>query len=70
MHVSWLEILCAHIRARAMLLIECEHAQNGRTALINAAVHGRSYCVRLLLDAGADIFASDNVRFDRCTTAL
>ncbi len=43
-------------------LIACDHAQNGWTALINAAVHGRSYCVRLLLDAGADIFASDNVR--------
>jgi ankyrin repeat protein len=36
--------------------------QNGNTALIVAAEEGRADCLRLLLDSGADIEASDNVR--------
>ena len=38
------------------------HAQNGYTALILAAVNGRAGCARLLLDAGADKEAKDEVR--------
>jgi ankyrin repeat protein len=38
------------------------HAQNGRTALFYAAIKGHAECVRLLLDAGADTEAKNNVR--------
>ncbi len=38
------------------------HAQNGRTALFYAAIKGHAECVRLLLDAGADKEAKNNVR--------
>ena len=37
-------------------------AQDGRTALICAARNGRADCARLLLEAGADKSATDNVR--------
>ena len=37
-------------------------AQDGYTALIFAAMHGRADCVRLLLDAGADKDAKNEVR--------
>ena len=36
--------------------------QDGRTALICAALKGHTDCVRLLLDAGADTNATDRVR--------
>ena len=38
------------------------HAQNGKTALIQAALTGKADCVRILLDAGADKEAKDTVR--------
>ena len=38
------------------------YAQDGRTALIGAAESGDANCVRLLLDAGADTEAKNNVR--------
>ena len=37
-------------------------SQNGWTALMRAAEHGRADCVRLLIDSGADKDAKDNVR--------
>ena len=37
-------------------------AQDGRTALMFAAENGHADCARLLLDAGADKVAKDNVR--------
>jgi hypothetical protein len=37
-------------------------AQYGSTALMNAASGGHADCARLLLDAGADKNATDNVR--------
>ena len=37
-------------------------AQKGLTALMWASAHGHADCVRLLLDAGADRDAVDNVR--------
>ncbi len=37
-------------------------AQNGSTALIRAAMKGHADCARLLLDAGADTEANDEVR--------
>ena len=37
------------------------HAQDGVTALISAAYAGRTDCVRLLLDVGADKNAQDKV---------
>ncbi len=37
-------------------------AQYGRTALIYAAMEGHADCARLLLDAGADKNAANNVR--------
>ncbi len=36
--------------------------QNGRTALVWAALCGHVDCVRLLIDAGADTDVEDNVR--------
>ncbi len=42
--------------------IERRRAQQGRTALISAGFSGRVDCARLLLDAGADSNAKDNVR--------
>jgi hypothetical protein len=36
--------------------------QSGRTALIQAAQNGHTDCVRLLVQAGADKDAKDNVR--------
>jgi hypothetical protein len=36
--------------------------QNEETALIRAAVHGRTDCVRVLIDAGADKEAKNTVR--------
>ncbi len=38
------------------------HVQGGGTALKTAAIYGHADCVRLLLDAGADKNAKDNVR--------
>ena len=43
----------------------CAHAndtQDGSTALIRAAEYGRTDCVRLLVDGGADKDAKDIVR--------
>ncbi len=40
--------------------------QNGYTALIEAAHKGHADCVRLLIDAGADKDAKDEVRVGRC----
>jgi ankyrin repeat protein len=37
-------------------------SQNGYTALMHAAGFDRAECVRLLIDAGADKDAKDNVR--------
>ena len=39
-----------------------EHAQDEMTALLWAAMEGHADCVRLLLDAGADKDAKNNVR--------
>ncbi len=39
------------------------HAQIGMTALMNSASGGHVDCMRVLLDAGADKEAKDNVRF-------
>ena len=41
-------------------------SQYGDTALICAAYWGRAECVRLLIDAGADKDATNNVRIGRC----
>ena len=41
-------------------------SQWGRTVLGNAADRGRADCARLLIDAGANIHARDNVRVGRC----
>ncbi len=40
--------------------------QDGRTALMCAADIGYADCVRMLLDAGADKEAKDNVRYQYC----
>ncbi len=45
---------------------EVMHTQDGYTALIHAASNGHAACVRLLLDAGADKEAKDNVRVICC----
>ena len=37
-------------------------SQGGWTALMRAAIEGHADCVRLLLDAGADMDAKHNVR--------
>jgi ankyrin repeat protein len=41
-------------------------SQNGWTALIRAAERGRTDCVRLLIDAGADKDVRNNVRIGHC----
>ena len=38
-------------------------AQDGLTALMRAAANGHAECMRLLLDAGTDKEAKNNVRF-------
>jgi ankyrin repeat protein len=43
-------------------IFEHVHAQMGFTALMMAAEDGHIDCVRLLLDAGADKNAEENVR--------
>ena len=45
-------------------------AQLGQTALIRAAGNGHAECVRLLLDAGADTNAKDEVRAHAGTGVL
>ena len=40
----------------------CTHAQGGNTALILAGWNGHADSTQLLLDAGADKNAKDNVR--------
>ncbi len=42
-------------------LLEEIDSQSGRTALIMAAMNGHTICVRLLIDAGADMDAKDMV---------
>ena len=43
-----------------------QHAQGGDTALILVSRLGRLDCARLLLNAGADKDAKNNVRVDLC----
>ena len=45
-----------------VLAAHLARTQDGRTALMNAAIGGHVGCARLLLDAGADQEAKDNVR--------
>ena len=65
----------AHVSHRAFRLFVCHRgggggggtllfhvAQDGSTALISVAAYGRVDCARLLLDAGADTNAMNNVR--------
>jgi ankyrin repeat protein len=40
----------------------CENVQGGWTAIICAANKGRTDCVRLLLETGADTKTTDSVR--------
>ena len=49
--------VCAIVACVGIVLL----AQDGRTALIWAAIGGHADCVRLLLDAGADRNAQENV---------
>ena len=42
-----------------------EDSQDGWTALIQASVNGHTDCARLLIEAGADKEAKDNVRAGR-----
>ena len=56
----WCRCVCL-LWATALSVVS-SHAQFGFTALIGAAGGGHSDCVRLLLDAGADKNATDEVR--------
>jgi hypothetical protein len=52
-------------RAGSLCACGCESdPQCGRPALITAVVHHRTDCVRLLIDAGADMTIKDFVRVD------
>ena len=58
-------------RVCQMALAHClggfdSESQHGTTALIWAAHNGHADCVRLLIDAGADKDAKDQVRVGRC----
>jgi hypothetical protein len=44
------------------LLALCSCYQDGATALMTAAYTGHDACLRMLLDAGADVNAINNVR--------
>ena len=50
-----------HIGCAAATWLGRRRVQNGSTALIGAAADGHADCARLLLDAGADKNATDNV---------
>ena len=50
------------MRWRCVICFDESETQDGWTALICAADQGRADCVRLLIDAGADKEAADNVR--------
>ncbi len=41
-------------------------SQRGSTALMDAAWSGHANCVRVLIDAGADTDAKNEVRVGRC----
>ncbi len=56
--------LCLSLRVGDIVAFD-QGVQRGRTALIWAATEGKADCVRLLLDAGADKEATDEVRVDR-----
>jgi hypothetical protein len=59
--VCFVSVPCS--MAVALCLCGCNFDwQRGNTALIYAAQYGRVDCVRLLIDAGADKDAKDNVR--------
>ena len=45
-------------------------SQGGWTALLNAALHGHADCLKLLIDAGANKDAKDNVRDGHCFAGL
>ncbi len=56
-------------RRRSLQKIFCE-TQNGCTALILAVLKGRADCVRVLVEAGADKDATDNVCYNACALFL
>ena len=64
--------MCAQIVfAQLMFAVVCEaYTQRGTTALIVAAQEGRTDCVRLLLDAGADKNALSEVLVGRFIIAF
>ena len=45
-----------------LLVVTCDSLQEGWTALILAAGNGHTGCIRLLLEAGADLEVRENVR--------
>ena len=56
--------MCLSLRVGDIVAFD-QGGQRGRTALIWAATEGKADCVRLLLNAGADKEATDEVRVDR-----
>ena len=56
-------------RRRRRGLMKHARAQTGSTALIWAGRYGQLDCLRLLLNAGADMNAADKVRASRSTAS-
>ena len=66
-----LALLCVYECAAASCLPHTHaRAQGGKTALMRAASIGRADCVRLLLDAGADKEARNDVRVFVCRVCV
>jgi hypothetical protein len=59
--------LCLFLRRLHHLV---SHTQNGSSSLMWAAACGHAVCVRLLLDAGADKEAKNNVRMQYSASAV
>ena len=55
--------VCLYLHRRTLCCCDSwKHLQSEDTALIRAAVHGRTDCVRILIDVGADKESKNNVR--------
>jgi hypothetical protein len=55
-------VIFSHHSSTRIYLVAINRNQDGRTALVIAAENGHTNCVRMLLESGAELEASSNVR--------